>query len=65
LKCAHLTASPRAPGWFSNLDNACEACHRSYWYPGEGAEFYQKLRQRLENYRQQSPGSTSVKPRTR
>ena len=31
-----------------NLDNACEACHRSYWYPGEGAEFYRKLRKRLE-----------------
>ena len=32
-----------------NLDKACEACHRSYWYPGEGAEFYRKLRQRLED----------------
>lgn len=32
-----------------NLDNACEACHRSYWYPGEGAEFYRKLRRRLED----------------
>ena len=31
-----------------NLDKSCEACHRSYWYPGEGAEFYQKLRRRLE-----------------
>jgi len=31
-----------------NLDKACEACHRSYWYPGEGAEFYQKLQRRLE-----------------
>jgi hypothetical protein len=31
-----------------NLDKACEACHRSYWYPGEGAEFYQKLRRRLD-----------------
>src|SRR6266516_3614133 len=46
-----------------NLDKACEACHRSYWYPGEGAEFYQKLRRRLEQYREQSPrGSTSAKP---
>jgi cytochrome c556 len=34
-----------------NLDNACEACHRSYWYPGEGAEFYRKLRRRLEELR--------------
>jgi len=47
-----------------NLDKACEACHRSYWYPGEGAEFYQKLRRRLEQFREQSPrGNASVKPR--
>lgn len=32
-----------------NLDKACEACHRSYWYPGEGPEFYRKLRRRLED----------------
>src|SRR5689334_2405324 len=31
-----------------NLDKACEACHRSYWYPGEGAEFYRKLQRRLD-----------------
>ena len=30
-----------------NLDAACEACHRSYWYPHEDAEFYQKLDQKL------------------
>jgi hypothetical protein len=47
-----------------NLDKACEACHRSYWYPGEGAEFYQKLGRRLEEFRQQSPrGNVSAKPR--
>ena len=46
-----------------NLDKACEACHRSYWYPGEGAEFYQKLRRRLEQFHEQSPrGNTSAKP---
>lgn len=46
-----------------NLDNACEGCHRSYWYPGEGAEFYQSLRRRLDNYRQQSPSrNTDAKP---
>jgi cytochrome c556 len=46
-----------------NLDKACEACHRSYWYPGEGAEFYQKLRRRLEEFREQSPRSnTGAKP---
>jgi hypothetical protein len=46
-----------------NLDKACEACHRSYWYPGEGAEFYQKLRRRLEEFREPPlRGSTSAKP---
>ena len=42
-----------------NLDNACEACHRGYWYPGEGAEFYQKLRRRLDEYGKQSPRGVS------
>jgi len=46
-----------------NLDKACEACHRSYWYPGEGAEFYRKLERRLEEFRTQSSrGNTSAKP---
>jgi hypothetical protein len=49
-----------------NLDKACEACHRSYWYPGEGAEFYQKLRRRLEEFREQSArGNTGAKPQKR
>ena len=26
-----------------NLDVACEGCHRIYWYPGEDAEFNQRL----------------------
>jgi hypothetical protein len=30
-----------------NLDGACENCHRSYWYPKEDAQFYQKLDRRL------------------
>jgi hypothetical protein len=30
-----------------NLDTACENCHRSYWYPGETAEYYSKLDRRL------------------
>jgi len=30
-----------------NLDAACESCHKSYWYPGENAEFYRKLDRRL------------------
>jgi hypothetical protein len=29
-----------------NLDQACENCHRSYWYPGEDAKFYQNLDRR-------------------
>jgi hypothetical protein len=46
-----------------NLDKACEACHRSYWYPGEGAEFYRTLRRRLEQFREQPPrANTTPKP---
>jgi hypothetical protein len=46
-----------------NLDKACEACHRSYWYPGEGVEFHQRLRSRLEQFREQSPrGSAGAPP---
>jgi hypothetical protein len=46
-----------------NLDKACEACHRSYWYPGEGLEFYRKLQQRLDQFRAQSaPGASGAKP---
>ena len=49
-----------------NLDKACEACHRSYWYPGEGAEFYQKLQRRLEELSGQAArGHTSAKPQKR
>jgi hypothetical protein len=32
----------------ANLDQACENCHRSYWYPKEDAEFYRKLDERLK-----------------
>jgi hypothetical protein len=39
-----------------NLDTACEACHRSYWYPGENAEFYQKLKRRMQEFRDKSEG---------
>jgi hypothetical protein len=31
----------------NNLDEACENCHKSYWYPREDAQFYQKLDRRL------------------
>ena len=30
-----------------NLEAACEACHRRYWYPGEDPAFYSKLDRRL------------------
>jgi hypothetical protein len=45
-----------------NLDKACEACHRSYWYPGEGAEFYQRLRRRLEQLSQEKAARGSSAP---
>jgi hypothetical protein len=34
-------------GAAEDLDQACEACHRSYWYPKEDAAFYERLQQRL------------------
>jgi hypothetical protein len=47
-----------------NLDAACENCHRSYWYPGENAAFYQRLRGRLQKFSQQSgPVDGNTKPR--
>jgi hypothetical protein len=46
-----------------NLDEACENCHKSYWYPGENAKFYQTLNQRLREFEQQSSGSArTAKP---
>jgi hypothetical protein len=41
-----------------NLDAACEACHRSYWYPGETLDYYGRLdrRMRQHNY----PGGTKL-----
>ena len=32
-----------------NLEQACENCHRSYWYPGETPEFYGRLDRRLRD----------------
>jgi hypothetical protein len=40
----------------SNLDVACENCHKSYWYPGETAQFYQELDHRLRESQAQRPG---------
>ena len=37
-----------------DLDIACEACHRSYWYPGEDAEFYRRLSRRMQDFREKS-----------
>lgn len=46
------------------LDQACEACHRSYWYPGEDAAFYQRLRRRIQELDRKRPASTQpVEPR--
>jgi len=45
------------------LDQACEACHRSYWYPGEDAAFYRNLRRRLEESRIRSRPDTPAAPR--
>jgi hypothetical protein len=46
------------------LDTACENCHRSYWYPGENAAFYSKLRRRLEEARRPSvPIDRPAKPK--
>jgi hypothetical protein len=38
-----------------NLDTACEACHKSYWYPREDAQFYQKLDRRLADAAKKKP----------
>ena len=50
-----------------NLDAACEACHRSYWYPGENAEFYRGLDRRLALSKASRRGDTptSTTPRGR
>ena len=45
------------------VDQACEACHRSYWYPGENAEFYKKLRNRLDDYTKQRSDSKAAAPK--
>jgi hypothetical protein len=39
----------------ANLDQACENCHKRYWYPREDAEFYRKLEQRLKEHTESSP----------
>jgi len=44
------------------LDEACEACHRSYWYPGENAAFYKKLRNRLDEFTKHQADSKAAAP---
>jgi cytochrome c556 len=38
-----------------NLEQACENCHRSYWYPGETAQFYGRLDRRLRDLQRSRP----------
>jgi len=42
-----------------NLDSACEACHKSYWYPGETPEYYAKLNRRLHDHVDRVSGAPS------
>ncbi len=44
-----------------NLDEACEACHRSYWYPKEDANFYRDLDKRMHEAPGPSFGRSGAK----
>jgi hypothetical protein len=46
-----------------NLEAACEACHRSYWYPKENGEFYTLLNHRSRTA--VSPSTRGVAPKPR
>ena len=49
-----------------NLDEACENCHRSYWYPKENLDFYGKLDKRLRDKvteSQREGGKTPAAPK--
>ena len=43
-----------------NLDAACEACHRSYWYPGETRDYYRRLDRRMREHNY--PGGKTTEP---
>ena len=43
-----------------NLDAACEACHRSYWYPGETSDYYRRLDRRMREHNY--PGGKTKEP---
>ena len=47
-----------------DLDIACEACHRSYWYPGETSRFYEKLDRRLKDLQDRSAQEKSSRAAT-
>jgi len=48
-----------------NLDEACESCHRSYWYPKEDQTFYRDLDKRLHDLPNPAfgRGRAAAKPR--
>jgi len=46
-----------------NLDQACENCHRSYWYPREDNTFYEKLDRTLREHNEGPSSGAIAKPR--
>lgn len=46
-----------------NLDEACENCHRSYWYPREDASFYQMLNRRLGALKTPPSSRNAISPK--
>jgi hypothetical protein len=42
-----------------NLDEACENCHKSFWYPKENAEFYKVLNERTKAFNEANPPAKS------
>lgn len=45
-----------------NLDQACEACHRSYWYPGETLDYYRRLDRRMREHNYPGGSTDTPKP---
>ena len=37
-----------------NLDEACESCHRSYWYPKEDHQFYRRLQRKIDDFEKET-----------
>ena len=46
-----------------NLDEACENCHLSYWYPGQTSAFWGRLDRRLREHNYSSPSGITAKRR--